>query len=75
MSDRTVIVESQQQSWLLDQIEQRLEAIGKVYYQNGQAYSLDLEISGLRRLAVQLGFDFDVRGERDCFAITRYEVK
>lgn len=74
MTDRTVIIQSQQQSWLLDQIEQRLEEIGKVYYANGQAWAYDEEIANLRRLAVQLGFNFDVKSGNNGFEISRFEV-
>lgn len=75
MTDRTVTLQPQQQDWLLDQIEHRLEAIGKVYYQNGKGEPYDREIAELRRLAVQLGFDFEVEGRRDCFEIRKIEVK
>lgn len=75
MNDRTVVVDSQQSALLIDLIERRLEAIGKVYYQDGQAYSHDLEISGLVRVAVQLGVGFNLANERDAFKITKYEIK
>jgi hypothetical protein len=58
--------------YLLDLIENRIREIGETYQANGRSYHDDLEISALRAMSRQLGFDFEVSSIPSGFAVARY---
>lgn len=74
MSDKQITVPSVVESSLLDMIEERLHAIGKTYWDNGQSYQDDLEITALRSMARQIGVDFEVTSADAGFEIIRHDV-
>lgn len=74
MSDKQITVPSVVASSLLDMIEERLHAIGKTYWANGQSYQDDLEITALRSMARQMGIDFEVKSADAGFEIIRHDV-
>ncbi|PBP76098.1 hypothetical protein [Pseudomonas syringae] len=60
---------------VLDMIEKRIHEIGKTYQENGRSYPDDVEITELRRLAQQLGFDFTISSVNSGFSVVRHEFK
>ncbi|WAT32283.1 hypothetical protein [Pseudomonas sp. GXZC] len=58
--------------YLLDMIENRIHEIGVTYQANGRSYHDDLEMTALRAMSRQLGFDFDVSSISSGFAVTRH---
>lgn len=72
MTDKQITVPSEFTGSLLDMIEKRIHAIGENYHANGRSYQDDLEIAGLRAMARQLGFDFEVLSVESGFAVTRH---
>lgn len=73
MTDKQINVPSESIVHLLNMIEGRIREIGKTYHENGQGYQDDLEISALRDMARQLGFDFEILADPTGFAVTRHE--
>ncbi|MBJ2242797.1 MULTISPECIES: hypothetical protein [Pseudomonas] len=73
MSDKQITIQEETVSYLLSMIENRLREIGKGYQSNGRSYADDLEITGLRTFARQLGYDFDVMSVASGFAVTRVD--
>jgi hypothetical protein len=61
--------------YLLDMIENRIREIGKTYQANGRSYHDDLEMTAIRAMSRQLGFDFEVSSISSGFAVTRYVHK
>ncbi|MBI6557109.1 hypothetical protein YA0850_32730 [Pseudomonas veronii] len=58
--------------YLLDIIENRIHEIGGTYQANGRSYHDDLEMTALRAISRQLGFDFEVSSISSGFAVTRH---
>lgn len=73
MTDKQITVPSEFTESLLAVIENRIREIGKNYQANGRSYHDDLEITGLRAMARQLGFDYEVSSVASGFAVTRHE--
>lgn len=73
MTDKQITVPSEFTESLLAMIENRILEIGKHYQANGRSYHDDLEITGLRAMARQLGFDYQVSSVAAGFEVTRYE--
>lgn len=72
MTDKQINIPSESIGLLLSMIENRIREIGKTYKANGSSYQDDLEITALRAVARQLGFDFEVSSISSGFAVTRY---
>ncbi|WP_375122166.1 hypothetical protein [Pseudomonas sp. LW8] len=73
MTDKQITVPTESIAHLLKMIESRILEIGKTYYANGQSYQDDLEITALRAMAQQLGFDFEVSSNgSEGFSVTRH---
>jgi hypothetical protein len=73
VTDKQVNVPSESIDHLLNMIENRIREIGETYQANGRSYQDDLEITALRAMARQLGFDFEVSSISSGFAVTRHE--
>ncbi|WP_411566775.1 hypothetical protein ACLIN3_27520 (plasmid) [Pseudomonas orientalis] len=73
MTDKQINVPTESIGTVLNMIEKRIHEIGKTYQDNGRSYQDDLEISFLRAMARQLGFDFEVSSVSSGFAVTRHE--
>lgn len=73
MKDKQINVPTESIDYLLSMIENRIREIGETYQANGRSYHDDLEITGLRAMARQLGFDFEVSAVASGFAVTRHE--
>lgn len=58
--------------YVLDMIENRIREIGGTYQANGRSYHDDLEMTALRAMSRQLGFDFEVSSISSGFAVTRH---
>nr|WP_192963496.1 hypothetical protein [Pseudomonas fluorescens]CEK42339.1 hypothetical protein PQBR57_0386 [Pseudomonas fluorescens SBW25] len=58
--------------YLLDMIENRIREIGETYQANGRSYHDDLELTAIRAMSRQLGFDFQVSSISSGFAVTRH---
>jgi hypothetical protein len=58
--------------FLLDMIESRIHEIGGTYQANGRSYHDDLEMTALRAMSRQLGFDFEVSSISSGFEVKRY---
>ncbi|MCD5996947.1 hypothetical protein KDX38_25485 [Pseudomonas sp. CDFA 602] len=72
MTDKQINVPTESIGSLLNMIEKRIREIGKTYQENGRSYQDDLEITALRAMARQLGFDFEVSSISSGFAVTRH---
>lgn len=72
MTDKQINVPSECIDSLLKMIESRILEIGKTYHANGQNWQDDLEITALRAMANQLGFDFEILSIAPGFSVTRY---
>lgn len=73
MTDKQINVPSESIGLLLNMIGNRLREIGETYQANGRSYQDDLEITALRAMARQLGFDFEISAVSSGFAVTRHE--
>lgn len=73
MTDKQINVPSESIVHLLNMIEGRIREIGETYQENGRSYQDNLEITALRAIARQLGFDFEVSAVSSGFAVTRHE--
>lgn len=73
MTHKQVTVPAEDIDNLLGAIEDKLQKIGKTYRANGKCWHDDLVITGLRKVAAQLGTDFEIlsSNEPDGFIITR----
>lgn len=72
MTDKQINVPSECIDSLLKMIESRILEIGKTYHTNGQNWQDDLEITALRAMANQLGFDFEILSIASGFSVTRH---
>tara|TARA_B100001059_G_scaffold231687_1_gene268026 strand:- start:282 stop:740 length:459 start_codon:yes stop_codon:yes gene_type:complete len=74
VTDKQINVPSENINYLLNMVENRILEIGVTYEKNGRSYQDDLEISALRAIARQLGFDFEVLSsiKGSGFDVTRY---
>jgi hypothetical protein len=73
VTDKQINVPTESIDHLLSMIENRIREIGETYQANSRNYHDDLEITGLRAMAQQLGFDFEVSAVSSGFAVTRLE--
>lgn len=73
MADKQINVPSEFTGSMLGMIENRIHVIGESYQANGRSYADDLEITALRAMAQQLGFDFEISSVPAGFAVTRHE--
>lgn len=58
--------------YVLNMIENRIHEIGETYQANGRSYHDDLEITALRNMSRQLGFDFKVSSISSGFEVSRH---
>lgn len=73
MTHKQVSIPKEDIDTLLDAVEDKLHKIGKTYQANGKSWQDDLAITGLRKIAAQLGTDFEIltSNDSDGFIITR----
>lgn len=70
--DKLINIPLESVDYLLDMIENRISEIGETYQANGRSYQDDLEMTALRAMSRQLGFDFEVSSISSGFAVTRH---
>lgn len=58
--------------YVLNMIENRIREIGETYQANGRSYHDDVEITALRNMSRQLGFDFKVSSISSGFEVSRH---